>query len=147
MSSPSVARALDELEGCGAKLTLEGGNIHIKYECPARSIQMVKNAISLLKTYKQEAIGCLDRRSRVDSKDTTNWPPASIDAQQRFGHHAARLYPFLNQHVRTALGIGKLVQVFRGRATVILEKEFEKPLGEQQESFFDPLDICPINLM
>lgn len=143
MSSPTVSRALNELERYGAKLTLEDDNIRICYRCPARAIPTIKAAIAFLKAHKQEAIGCLAQRAEVDASDTQNWPRASLKAEQRFGHPAARLYPFLGQQVRTPLGVGKLLQVFQDRATVLLDAQLGKPQREQRESYFGPVGHLP----
>ena len=35
MTVPSIALAIDELEKCGARLTLEQGNIRVVYRTPA----------------------------------------------------------------------------------------------------------------
>jgi hypothetical protein len=147
MNLQPVRRALAELERRGAKLTLEGDNIRIHYQCPAKVIPAVKDAIALLRIHKQEAIGFLMWRSAADSSDLPKWSAVSLEAEQRFGHHAARLYPFLGKRVRTSLGIGKLTQVFVGRATVLLESELAKPFGEQRETFHSCWDIFPLRLM
>jgi len=49
---------------------------------------------------------------------------------------AARLYPFLGREVKTPSGIGKLVQVFERRATVVFS-------GEGKAGFFRPWEVFP----
>ena len=40
------------------------------------------------------------------------WPPASLDAERRFGQPHAKLFPFIGRKVRTPNGAGVLIQVF-----------------------------------
>ncbi len=47
-------------------------------------------------------------------------------SQRRFGHKAARLYPLVDQMVRTQEGPGRLWQVLGERAGVVLDKDPEK---------------------
>ncbi len=68
------------------------------------------------------------------------WPPASLEAERRFSHSSARLYPFLGSRVRTPRGTGQLIQVFTDRVAVLLD-------GADRLSFFAPEDICPLQLM
>ncbi len=48
-----------------------------------------------------------------------------LEAERRFGHRAARLYPLLNQIVGTSQGPGRLWQVFTGQAGVVLDSHRE----------------------
>ena len=54
---------------------------------------------------------------------TIRWPTESLEAERKFGHPAARLYPFLRKKVLTPKGEGTLVQVFADRVQVNLPKE------------------------
>lgn len=67
------------------------------------------------------------------------WPSASREAERRFGSGAPKLYPFLGCKVRTTSGVGQLVQVFRDRATVVLNT------GEQV--FVRIEDVFPERMM
>ena len=62
------------------------------------------------------------------------WPTESLQAERKFGHPAARLYPFLRKKVLTPKGEGTLVQVFADRVQVNLPKE-------EKISAFHPRDI------
>lgn len=43
--------------------------------------------------------------------DELPWPEASLDAERRFGHRAARLYPFLRKRIGSTQGEGVLLRV------------------------------------
>jgi hypothetical protein len=73
------------------------------------------------------------------SSEPTNWPPASTDAELRFGPPHARLFPFLGRKVGTPLGPGTLIQVFSERVTVLLDTELGKC------AFFEPAQIEPVS--
>lgn len=60
------------------------------------------------------------------SWDELPWPEDSRDAERRFGHRAARLYPFLNKGVLTGLGEGTLRQVSETTAKVELTRALGK---------------------
>jgi hypothetical protein len=50
------------------------------------------------------------------------WPVESLEAERRFGHPCAKLYPFLGKKVLTSQGLGVLWQVFEDRVGVVLEE-------------------------
>lgn len=79
--------------------------------------------------------------SQVQSRSSLRnaWPPASLDAERRFGQQHARLFPFLGRKVRTPAGPGTLVQVFSERVTVLLDSELSRC------SFFRPTEIEPVS--
>jgi hypothetical protein len=66
--------------------------------------------------------------------EEAGWPPASLDAERRFGQPHAKLFPFIGRKVRTPSGPGTLLQVFAERVTVLLDSELSKcawfPPGE-----------------
>ncbi len=142
---PSVALAIDELEKCGARLTLEQGNIRVVYRTPAAMAPTISQAIAVLKQHKHEAIDFLLRRRQGLRKNI--WPSASLEAKRKFGCPSARLYPFVGKKVRTPKGIGQLVQVFSERVAVILDSERVKPETERRMTFFTPGDVCPPDVM
>jgi|SRR5215472_1440933 len=74
---------------------------------------------------------------RVSTK--VSWPSASLDAERRFGQPHAKLYPFLNQKVRTPEGPGILLQVFADRATVLLDRD-----RDGASTQFYPDEIRPV---
>lgn len=54
------------------------------------------------------------------------WPPASLDAERRFGQPHAKLFPFIGRKVRTPAGPGTLLQVFAERVTVVLDSQLKR---------------------
>lgn len=68
-----------------------------------------------------------------------NWPPASRDAERRFGQPHAKLFPFLGRKVRTPEGPGTLIQVFAERVTVLLDSDRDKC------RFFPPDKVVPVS--
>jgi len=71
--------------------------------------------------------------------EEATWPPASLDAERRFGQPHAKLFPFLGRKVRTPAGPGTLLQVFSERVTVLLDSELTHC------SFFRPAEIEPVS--
>jgi hypothetical protein len=67
------------------------------------------------------------------------WPPASLDAERRFGQAHAKLFPFIGRKVRTPAGPGTLLQVFSERVTVLLDSELTHC------TFFQPAEIEPVS--
>jgi len=71
--------------------------------------------------------------------------PALLEVGHEFerksGSRAARLYPFIAQHVQTPEGPGSLLQAFNDRATVLLDSEKAKPTNQQRPVFFRPEDV------
>jgi hypothetical protein len=57
--------------------------------------------------------------------------------ERRFGHKAARLYPYLGGMVQTPKGEGRLIQVFTVRVGVVLEASPERVTA------FEPGEIRP----
>lgn len=147
MSSGTLAKALETLNRCGVKVAVENCSIRVSYRCKAASLPAVRNAIAVLRQHRDEAIACLTRATVTRSLVRPGWPPASLEAERKFGHPAARLYPFLNQRVRTPKGTGVLLQVFGDRATVLLDTELTRPQHARRLSYFDPADVCPPSIM
>jgi hypothetical protein len=139
-----LSRALEELEKTKVKLILENRSIRAVYRCERSALPAVLSAIAILRQHKEEALSVLRERTTGGFHDVPRWPAESLDAEHRFRCPEARLYPFLEQKVRTPLGLGKLIQVFKDRAAVLLDQELIKPKGEQRESYFNPSDICPV---
>jgi len=69
------------------------------------------------------------------------WPPGSLNAARRFGLPLAKLYPFIGRKVRTPEGPGTLLQVFSGRATVLLDSDRDSTCR-----FFAPEEIEPFSM-
>lgn len=63
----------------------------------------------------------------------SSWPKKCLDAERRFGHQEARLYPLIGKRVVTPKGAGVLERVFEGSIGVALDSDpnkvtfFEKP--------------------
>jgi hypothetical protein len=162
MNSDTAIAAVNRLRDIGARLSVENGNVRIAYRCAPAQLPTVKKAISVVRQHKAEVIACLgDRGSgglphealgRPETRmagrtgigwDALNWQSDSLQAERRFGM-AARLYPFIGRKVRTPQGVGKLVQVFRDRATVVVEDHGDE---NRQALSFAPTDIFPIGIM
>jgi hypothetical protein len=50
------------------------------------------------------------------------WPDVCLMSEEKFGHRAARLYPFFEKTVQTPEGPGTLHQVHAGEARVVLKR-------------------------
>ena len=144
---PAVSRALEDLESWKVRLTLENESIRVVYRCRPSAHAAVLSAIAILREHKQEAITLLTEKARGGSRGPQNWPAESLDARKRFGCLEARLYPFIGRQVRTPLGLGKLLQVFKTSVMVILDIEATTPEKDQKVRLFDPTDICPPEVM
>jgi hypothetical protein len=68
-----------------------------------------------------------------------NRPSESLEAARRFGQPHAKLFPLIGRKVRTPSGPGTLLQVFAGRATVVLDSEVSLC------KFFRPPEIQPVS--
>lgn len=83
------------------------------------------------------------RESLKESKDDLLklipfWPPECLEAERRFGHYHARLYPLMGRRVVTPEGRGGLWRVFANSIGVILDS------GSGQVTFLDnPEQIFP----
>jgi hypothetical protein len=136
----AIAKALGDLARNGATVAVHDGKVHISYRCPTRSVPTVISAIAVLKQHKEEAVRALEVRGKADGLGGYRWPAESLEAERKFGHISARLYPFIGSRVRTPRGTGRLLQVFTERATVVLD-------GEARTSFFSPEDVLPAHVM
>ncbi len=141
-----VGQAVETLKSLGANLSLEGEEIHIAYRCRSYELPIVRVAIAILKKHKHEAIACLSSKKDIHPVEPC-WPSGSHGAVEKFGDWSARLYPFIGRTVRTPKGLGELLQVFRDRATVLLDSERIRLEREQRVSLFDPRDVCPPEVM
>ena len=72
------------------------------------------------------------------------WPPECLAAERLYHQPPvlvaphARLYPLIGRQVATAQGPGKLLQVFSGRAAVVLDSD------KSRVTFLAPDDIRPL---
>lgn len=66
---------------------------------------------------------CAEAVPETKLPEAPEWPEESLESERRFGHAAARLYPFIGRQVQTPLGSGVLWQAFTERAGVILDAE------------------------
>ena len=78
-----------------------------------------------LRQHKSEILAFLARQSEGEA------------LERRFGHKAARLYPFLGKTVQTPEGGGRLCQVFAVQVGVVLEDSPERV------TFFMPDEVRP----
>lgn len=106
---------LAQLEQVGVVVSVAGDRLHV--EAPPGVL--TDDLRHLLAKRKPELIAAL-------TGDQV-WPPESLEAERRFGHSAARLYPFVGRRVSTPHGPGRLMQVFPDRVVVVLAEEVERP--------------------
>ncbi len=107
------------LEQIGGRLVLDGDRI--RYSVPSGSPE-AQSLLAELRKHR-EAVAELLRQRAADGR---NWPPESLDYEQRFGQPHARLFLYLGRKVRTPAGPGTLLQVFAERVTVLLDSELSK---------------------
>ncbi|HEV2491966.1 MAG TPA: hypothetical protein VG204_02720 [Terriglobia bacterium] len=124
-------QAIASFKAAGGKVWLQGGQVKVRY--PQGQQLAFAPVLQHLRAHRDEVVNLLRQREE-------SWPPASLEAERKFGHAAARLYPFLGKQVRTPRGSGQLVQVFTDRVAMLLD-------GADQLSFFAPDDICPPQVM
>lgn len=110
-------RAIDELRRLGYRIELDGEEVVCRFvgigQKPDR--EQVVLLLLELKAGKAEAVVQLRREA------SEGWPPESFEAEARFGHRTARLYPFLGRQVLTPYGPGVLHQVIEARCQVAIE--------------------------
>ena len=128
--APEVVSRIEELGGYLA-LDADGG---IRYRVPKDSLE-AQGLLAELRKHRERVMELLRQRKANEC----NWPPASLDAERRFAQSHAKLFPYLGRKVRTPGGLGTLIQVFAGRATVVLDSELSLC------SFFVPDQIEPVS--
>jgi hypothetical protein len=126
----SIQALLTELDQLGVKLEADGDRP--LYGGPQAAMSPV--LIERLKAHKTDLLALLQRGEKDMPKDQptssisirpSRWPVECLEAERRFSHCAARLYPLLNQVVGTSQGPGRLWQVFTGQAGVVLDSHPE----------------------
>lgn len=123
-----LLQIVSRLEQSGGTLVLAGDRI--RYSVPSGDIEAL-SWLAELRKHRERVMKLLRQREANES----NWPPASPDAERRFGQPHARLFPSLGRKVRTPGGSGTLLQVFADRVTVLLDTELSRC------SFFLPGEI------
>jgi|SRR5919109_373119 hypothetical protein len=123
---------VSRLEKAGGRLLLDGDRI--RYSVPSGDAE-ARALLAELRKHRDRVKGLLRQRAA----EQQNWPPASLDAERRFGQPHAKLFPFLGRKVRTPAGAGTLLQVFAERVTVLLDSELSRC------SFFRPIEIEPVS--
>jgi hypothetical protein len=123
---------VSRLEKGGGTLILDGDRI--RYCVPSSDTEVLA-LLAELRKHRDGVKGLL--RQRAAGKQS--WPPASLDAERRFGQPHAKLFPFLGRKVRSPAGPGTLLQVFAERVTVLLDSELSRC------SFFRPAEIEPVS--
>ena len=126
-----IQALLTELHLLGVKLEADGNRL--RYAGPNGAIS--PKLIEHLKPHKIDLLVLLQRVEKDKPKGCpaslvgtreSRWPVECLDAERRFGHRAARLYPLINRRVETQQGTGKLWQVFSEQAGVVLESHPER---------------------
>lgn len=111
-------QAVDELRRLGYEVAAEGSDIRCRYVGLGRpDAARVRPWLEVLRADKPAALGVLHAESEE------GWPPESLRCETRFGHRAARLYPFLGQRVQTLQGTAHLEQVTEARCRVVLDDQ------------------------
>ena len=106
-----------------------------RVDCSGLPSAIARALLAELRKHRDRVKGLLRQRAA----EQQNWPPASLDAERRFGQPHAKLFPFLGRKVRTPAGAGTLLQVFAERVTVLLDSELSRC------SFFRPIEIEPVS--
>jgi len=91
------------------------------------------------RSYRSRSIPIGKREIPRPESEYTNWPPASMDGERRFGQPHAKLFPLIGRKVRTPAGPGTLLQVFAKRVTVLLDAELSRC------SVFLPAEVEPVS--
>ncbi len=107
-------QAVDELRRLGYEVAAEGTDIRCRYVGLGRpDASTVRPWLDVLRADKQAALAALHAEA------VEGWPPESLRCEARFGHRAARLYPFLGHRVQTPHGTARLEQVTEARCRVV----------------------------
>ena len=126
----SIQALMTELDQLGVKLEADGDRLLYAGPQEAISPELIKR----LKAHKTDLLALLQRGEKDMPRDQptssisirlSRWPVECLEAERRFGHRAARLYPLLKQIVGTSQGPGRLWQVFTGQAGVVLDSHPE----------------------
>ncbi len=108
--------ALWELRRLGYVLWVDGPDIRYRYVgAGTPDSAQVRPWLQALRAERESALVILG------AETAEGWPPESLVCAARFGHRAARLYPFLDRRVLTPKGPGRLRQVLEGSCRVLLE--------------------------
>lgn len=131
-------QALDELRRLGYEVGADGEDIRCRYVGLGRpDANRVRPWLDVLKTGKAAALAML----RAEAAD--GWPPESLRCEARFGHRAARLYPFLGRPVQTSAGPARLIQVIEARCRVRLDAEPDRLVEVPAELVLPPAKEVP----
>lgn len=111
-------QALDELRRLGYELTVDGDDIRCRYVGLTRPDSgRVRAWLDALRAAKPAAL------AQLRAEAAEGWPTESLRCEARFGHAAARLYPFLGQKVHTPHGLARLEQVTEARCRVVPDNQ------------------------
>jgi hypothetical protein len=128
-----VDALVHKAEAVGLSFRIKDEQVFVRF--PGSRRAEFASLIDTLKRHKEEVEKLV--RSRPVRCTEIAWPPASSDAERRFGQPHARLFPFLGRKVRTPAGPGTLLQVFAERVTVLLDSELSRC------AVFMPQQIAP----
>lgn len=117
-------RAIDELRRLGYRIELDGDDIVCRFIGIGHEPDR-KRVVPLLQELKA---GKAEAMARLRREAAEGWPPESFEAEARFGHRAARLYPFLGRRVLTPHGPGVLHQVLEARCQVAVGPDPERTI-------------------
>ncbi len=123
---------VSRLEQSGGRLVLDGDRIRY---CVPRGNPEAQGFLAELRKHREEVTELLRQRAA----DGRNWPPESLDYEQRFGQPHGRLFAFIGRKMRTPAGPGTLIQVFADRCTVLLDSQVSQCAG------FAPGEIEPVS--
>jgi len=138
----SAQALLERLDRLGVELETNGDRLRYAGPNGAISSELIED----LKSYKTELLALLGEGKKDKPKGHSSsiyrataprWPVECLEAERRFGHPAARLYPLLDRKVETSQGPGRLWQVFSSLAGVVLES------NPKRVEFVRPEEVAP----
>lgn len=124
----AAVELLSELKARGVELQAVGDRLRVR---PVEAIG--PELLEQVRQHKAEIITIIT----VLMATASAWPPASLEAERRFGQPHARLFPFVNKVVWTPAGTGKLLSVYAETCEVL-------PDGTTRTMRVPTADVRPI---
>ncbi len=114
---------IETVVDAGGELTISGDRI--RYRLPKDHPEK-ERILAELREHKPEIIWLLSARPLASSPVCSeaaegSWPPASLEAERRFGQAHARLFPFISKRVWTPQGPGVLLTAYADRCEIQLD--------------------------